>query len=244
MLGNVSEKTAPAIDGLMGLCHWFDPGQCHVIVGHATQDAAVTNGLQQKYQGRLEFLHDPPNLPSPRTWKYADIRNHLLLTGMGKNPTYLMPADLDGRVKYDDATLGGITNAIAVYGDRWDGMAFSSTTGYYDWWALRCRLDSPNYMATDPPVRFDGKHWMCHIQLNNNPDTSDIHFVPVASAFDGMALYKTNQIGACRYDGHQDPSRPNEIPGWQEDCEHVAFNNCLVKQGKKFMLSSLAISGR
>jgi len=149
-----------------------------------------------------------------------------------------MPADMDDIVQWDDLTIGAITNALApTHRIKWDGVAFVSND-YYDWWALRCNRTTPNCWATkhvscDKPATFSCL-WktMAH---------SGVTFTPVDSAFNGLALYKTNHIGDCRYDGAYHPYLKGERKYFKWDCEHVAFSRCMVRHGTKLMLSSLSI---
>merc|ERR1719161_2564263 len=71
--------------------------------------------------------------------------------------------------------------------------------------------------------------------------SSEETFFPVASAFNGLALYRTSAIGNCKYNGHPPLEQPQKAQTFGEDCEHVAFHNCMVRTGKKFMISSMQI---
>jgi len=238
MMGD-DAKTKAYVEDLVNVCTWFDPGQCHLILSYpASIESVVIQHLMQKHP-ELQFVQDPANLPTVRTHKYGIIRNALLEKGLEQKTTYLMVADLDGVIAWNAQTLGAITNAMAN-DDKWDAVSFSSPT-YYDWWAVRCNLDSPNCMATRPQVCYDFNYFDC---VKGAKMASPETFTKVASAFNGLALYKSSAVGKCRYDGHQVLGRPNEVEVLdRQDCEHVALNTCMTASGKRFMLSSMETIG-
>lgn len=246
---SVTSKWIPSVTALMKLCVWFDHGKCHVIVGSSNRDLTTVDLLQKRFPGALQFQDDPSELPAPilvlgknqthepRTWKYARIRNSLLETALAKNATYIMPVDSDGTVAFTETTFGAITTAMSErYDDDWDATAFVSVTPYYDWWAARCTLESPNCWAASSNTCFDRNYFQCVSKAERN---SNVIFHKVASAYNGLSIYKSSLIGACRYDGHGAASRNNFVNG--QDCEHVSLNECLTRKGKRFMLSSLRI---
>merc|ERR1712216_387543 len=57
--------------------------------------------------------------------------------------------------------------------------------------------------------------------------------VEVASAFNGIGIYKISSLGPCKYNGTN--SEPILLTA--DDCEHVAFHRCLRDNGKTVFIS-------
>jgi len=183
--------------------------------------------------GNLFLVPEPALGDMPRTWRLAHLRN-LLIDTIFKNPSfaafpYIAMVDLDGVVSFDgNWVLQAIRDAIQGVHVAWNALTFNADQ-YYDLWALRCNLNSPNCRGqTD-------SWWNC---INDEffpcmggisalqPDQT----LQVASAFNGLGLYKTNLIGDCRYYG-KDQIYPDK-----EECEHVPFHRCLLdNRGASFI---------
>lgn len=239
MVKDFSVDEVPRLKQMVGLCNWFDQGSCHVRLLVGSIDPALQADLETKMTN-LKFIQNPPldNIPQKRTLKYAWLRNFILEKGLEMGTDYLMPADMDDIVLWDDHTIGAITTALApIHRNKWDGVAFVSND-YYDWWALRCNGTTPNCWATKPVTCASPPTFSC---LGEALKTQEVAFIPVDSAFNGLALYRTNQIGDCKYDGVYHPYLQSEAKWFNKDCEHVAFARCLVSHGTKMMLSSLSI---
>eukprot|EP00439_Symbiodinium_sp_Y106_P068627 s3641_g11.t1 len=141
---------------------------------------------------------------------------------------YLVVADLDNTVKWDDQTFGVVLNALDKE-DQWDAVAFSSTN-YYDWWAARCDSSSKNCLSHK--VCLDRREFPCIMETLQDTDTD--HFRPVRSAFNGLAVYKRDAIGDCKYDAKNRDTTART----HKDCEHVGFHDCITANGARFMLNS------
>jgi len=224
---------------LVGLCDWFDEGSCHVRVLISRIDPVLKADLETNVT-KLKFIQQLPSLKVPgtcnlkRTIKYAQLRNLILEKGLEMGSDYLMPADLDDIVQWDNLTFGAITNALAPSNrNKWDGVAFASND-YYDWWAVRCNQTSPNCWATEPVTCTETRYFSC---VEEAMKPSGEAFIPVDSAFNGLALYRASHIGDCRYDGVYRPCSGRLC----YDCEHVALTRCMVSRGTRMMLSSLSI---
>jgi len=172
----------------------------------------------------LYLVPDPQPGEMPRTWKLAILRN-VLMDEILKKPRftyhpYIAMVDLDGVITFDEYVLDMVRKAITEIPDPWGVLTFNSND-YFDWFALRCDLESPKC------VDDYGDYTACHTDDSFFPCKPNIYALPfdqtleVASAFDGLALYKTGLIGDCRFDG-RDPNKPET-----EDCEHVPFHKCL-----------------
>jgi hypothetical protein len=238
MVRRFSLNEVPRLKKVVGLCDWFDEGSCHVRVLIGMIDPVLQFDLETNMTN-LRFIKEPQykGNPKKRTLKFAWYRNFVLEKGLEMGTDYLMPADMDDIVQWDGPTVGAITNALAsTHRNKWDGVAFVSDN-YYDWWALRCNRTSPNCWATKPVTCYETGVFSC---IQEAMEPSGVTFIPVDSAFNGLALYRTDHIGDCRYDGTYRPLKSDQ-QWFNKDCEHVAFNRCMVSHGAKMMLSSLSI---
>ncbi len=167
-----------------------------------------------------------------RTQRLAHARNTLLditLTNFGEHD-YLCWVDLDGIIGNSFSTDGFLSNFAL---ERvWDGVFPVTNTFYYDIWALRHPVLSPgDYCSqidrSDATLGSDfiiGYHaHMRQSRLQNLPA-----WLSVESAFGGMGIYKIPSIAGARYQGLVDE---NQI------CEHVPFNNTIVKTGGKLYIN-------
>jgi len=239
MLADLSFDQVHRVRNAVGLCDWFDEGSCHVRVMIAHIDPVLRADLETNMTN-LRFIQQPLSWRVPgtckfyRTARYAELRNLILKEGLEVGTDFLMPADMDGIVQWDDATFGAITNALAPeHRIKWDGVGFASND-YYDWWALRCNRTSPNCWHTEPVTCKEPSLFTC---LEDVMVPSGVAFTPVDSAFNGLALYRTTHIGNCKYDG----VIPNCSRRPCYDCEHVAMTRCMVSHGARMMLASLSI---
>ena len=96
--------------------------------------------------------------------------------------------------------------------DDWNVLAGNQTGNYYDIWALR----QPGYIDYDC--------WKDHRGDETQKIIEGTHYeskglIPVKSAFGGIAIYKIDKIGECKYVG--------EYADGTEQCEHVEFHKCI-----------------
>jgi len=229
-----------SLEAMMGICNWFQPGNCKVKLQYGKHcKPEDVKALKNKFPETLELYPDPQHgLPERRTWKYAVLRNTLLEETLVENTDYVMVADTDGLVVWDNQTFGAITNAMSPTNDeKWDAVSFMSER-YYDYWAARCTLRSHNCFA-HKPLACDKKWFPCIQKAAASlPNT----FSQVASAFNGLVVYKRSSFDGCNYDGHYH-RLPNEDPKLidEQECEHVPMHACMTRGGSKVMLSSTRI---
>jgi len=122
----------------------------------------------------------------------------------------------------------------------WDAVASNRWGVYYDIWALRCeklgisfdcwtefkkerKKSKPGLCITDRVFRANSLDKFIGKYQQNIPPTSN--WIPCASAFGCMALYKTKAIVGKIYDN-------------SEGCEHVSFN-----RGLRMFINPRFISG-
>lgn len=132
--------------------------------------------------------------------------------------------------------------------DEWDSISFDREAGYYDYWAL----------SFDPHI-----YSFYHVQNKNetlqsmvtsfakklNAARESHTLIPVYSAFNGFAIYKTSIFLNCSYSPfihiHLFPKQliPAKIlNNFKNDCEHRKFHlEAIKKNGARIMVSPLSI---
>ena len=174
-----------------------------------------------------------------RTERIADARN-AYLDFIQKNKTF---ADADYLVVYDFNNLNSkintevVTNAMNR-GD-WDVCTANQSARYYDIWALRHPLWSPNDcwqqldflkrngLRADLALKAAVHSRMLHIDKRSDA-------INVDSAFGGLAIYKMNVIGSARYSGRDGEGKAI--------CEHVPFHKVLKDNGFKIIIDPQLIN--
>lgn len=234
LVKSLDADNAESIKSALKFCSYFDSGKCGFsVMGSEVEQTHLREILD--IDSSFDFVRDPGDVPheGPRPYMLAGFRNALLDHVLEKQWDYLVVADLDNTVKWDDQTFGVVLNALDKE-DQWDAVAFSSTN-YYDWWAARCDSRSKNCLSHK--VCLDRREFPCIMETLQDSDTS--HFRQVRSAFNGLAVYKRDAIGDCKYDAK---NRDTTAPG-HKDCEHVGFHDCMTANGARFMLNSGRLHG-
>jgi len=136
--------------------------------------------------------------------------------------------------------------------DKWDSVSFDREDGYYDHWALSYG-DFPysffhfeNWRVAVAKLREEFVPFLENCKKNNPED-----FIPVYSAFNGFAIYKTSQFLNCSYSADINISlfdsellsKQIEKTGcrivnhFKEDCEHRHFHlESIKKNNSKIMI--------
>jgi hypothetical protein len=141
--------------------------------------------------------------------------------------------------------------------DLWDAISFDRDAGYYDTWAL----------SFDPFIYsfFHFEDWKNVVEkmritfnalLNDCKTNHPDKLIPVYSAFNGFAIYKTSMFLNCSYSSKIDldlfpPDSINKqveqtnvdvIPNLNNDCEHRKFHlEAIKKNGAKIMISTKSL---
>lgn len=169
-----------------------------------------------------------------RTQRIAHCRNqcirHIEQANLWGHYDYVVIADLDG---VNDALT---SEAIASCWDRddWDVVTANQDGPYYDIWALRHPLWSPNDCWEQ--ARFLAGHgisFYCAMQasvysrmIRLAPDSS---WIEVDSAFGGLAIYKSSSLRKAEYIGLN--GRGEEI------CEHVSVHTGIRSMGGRIFVN-------
>ena len=133
--------------------------------------------------------------------------------------------------------------------DLWDGISFNREAGYYDTWALSFEpfvysfFHFTNWKKVVEKMRAEFQ-----FLLENAEKKKEL--IPVLSAFNGFAIYKTNKFLNCRYSSdiriqlfpknmvQQQIIITGEkiVPNFSQDCEHRAFHLEAIQQGAKLRI--------
>lgn len=172
-----------------------------------------------------------------RTDRIAACRNVYLkeLTASGDKFDFLIVADLDG-------INDGLTpESVASCGARldWDVCAANQAGPYYDIWALRHGIWSPN--DCNKQFYFYRRHGHRHFKALKAAVHSRMitvgqeePWLPVDSAFGGLAIYRVSAIGNATYVGLDDDG--------SEICEHVTFHAQLRARGARIFINPKLIN--
>ena len=199
------------------------------------QLAASHDNFNFRSLGRLsEQIHK-------RTERIALCRN-AYLEELQRNPAYqevdyVVIADWDG--VNDLVTEKGIASCWERV--DWDVCTANQAGPYYDIWALRHSLWSPNdcweqqefliRMGMNP---LRARRLAVHSRMLVIPPASD--WIEVQSAFGGLAIYRRSALESVRYVGVTDDGK--------EVCEHVSLHQEIrAKGGKLFINPALVNTG-
>ena len=220
-------------------------GDLEVFVVESDSDdrtAKVLEGLQSEYPwfsfATLGRLRDEI---SSRTARLALCRNRyveeLQSRGLGKLD-WVIVSDLDG--VNTRLTTGSVATALQL--DEWDAITANQLGRYYDVWALRHPLLSPNdYRRCVELYRSFGMKSVTAVGRSLYARMvaipRDYDPIEVDSAFGGFAIYRPWVFETCRYSGLG--------PDGNEVSEHVPFNEAIrVAGGRVCILPGLVNAGK
>ena len=175
-----------------------------------------------------------------RTERIAFCRNQYL-QHVFENPRfaeveYVVMADLDG---VNDGLNWQAALSCWTRTD-WDACFANQSGAYYDVWALRHPIWSPNDC-------WQQAAFLSHFGMNDDyarlvsvasrmmeiPSTSQ--WIPVTSAFGGLGIYKKNILKDLQFRGLGSSGAP--------ECEWVSFNEHLCHKGYKLFINPQMING-
>ena len=201
---------------------------------------------------RMNFGNASRVTNKSRTMRIATARNEILnymrlahKRGQGNN--YFIMMDSNEYACVGQINLDTLRNALQR-SDEWDSISFDREAGYYDYWALS--FDPHIYSFFHVQNKYDVLNKMITefaIKLNESRDSNTL--VPVYSAFNGFAIYKTNMFLNCSYSSfihiHLFPKQlltAKIVNYFKNDCEHRKFHlEAIKKNGARIMVSPLSI---
>ena len=180
------------------------------------------------------------NIPE-RTKRIAICRN-VYVNQINKNPKYskidyVAIVDLDG---VNDLLNGTAVETCWDFGVEWDACFANQLEAYYDIWALRHDVWSPNDcwaqvrhlvsfgMSAEKAISISVYDRMIEILPEKQP-------IKVNSAFGGLGIYKKDLFNEIFYSGLNQYG--------QECCEHVAVHQSMVEKGAKLYIYPSLING-
>ena len=168
-----------------------------------------------------------------RTERIAEARNRYLDYVLNhpeyRSADYLVVCDFNNLNKL--LTTEAIRNSLLDH--DWDVCTANQSTKYYDIWALRHAIWSPNDcwqqhsfyrdfgLSPNASLKAAIHSRMLHIP-KDSPN------IEVESAFGGFAIYRMMCVGNARYVGSDQLGKPI--------CEHVPFHQELRKAGRKIII--------
>jgi hypothetical protein len=169
-----------------------------------------------------------------RTDRIAQCRNHYLSLISNDNNyfevDYVVVADLDG---VNCKLTADAVNSCWIR-DDWDVCTANQAGPYYDIWALRHHLWSPNdcWDQSDFMQRLGVGYFRSVVasgysRMIRIPSSAE--WIKVESAFGGIAIYRKNIIISSRYVGL--------TYGGAEICEHVALNLMINSFGGRIYIN-------
>ena len=202
-------------------------------------DVSDDNTLQklkeyQQKNNKLNFYVNSGKILPYRTHRLALGRNTCLdfIRNNCSDYPYFIVMDCDDICSYD-MNLKLLRHYI---NDRnnWDSLSFQHPTGYYDIWALSKRP----YVVSYTNFKTDQYHIRQKLMNELINNTQKDKLIPVMSAFNGIAIYRTEKFINCTYDGRfrldyipkelivENIQNAGKIDFLQnkEDCEHRSFH--------------------
>mmetsp|Transcript_9459 Transcript_9459/g.13074 ORF Transcript_9459/g.13074 Transcript_9459/m.13074 type:complete len:418 (+) Transcript_9459:142-1395(+) len=156
----------------------------------------------------------------------SSVLEDMKLKNVQSNNSYMILMDLDDRnfgPRMRPMNMPLFANVMKD-SDKWDSISFNREM-YYDIWALRySRFDANVWafgldsFALVKIIRRDISRILDESKKIGEP------YVPVLSAFNGLAIYKLHKTLDCEYAARCIEFRS---PCRGGDCEHVAFHRCM-----------------
>jgi hypothetical protein len=177
------------------------------------------------------FLGDSIEQKSHKTERIAIARNYAISEVMKKFPSidYFAIADLDA------INLGLTKSAIESCWEHsnWNAMFANQPDGYYDIYALRHPIWSPNDFLKDYELLENdfGKKIALDLSMHSKriKIKSNSPLIEVESAFGGLGIYSAAEIFNETYIGLDDHNNPI--------CEHLSVNLGIKNKGGKLFIN-------
>ena len=143
---------------------------------------------------------------------------------------YLVVADMDG---VNNKLTPEAVHSCWDIQDDWNACFANQSKRYYDLWALRHPLWSPNDCFAQRNFYKSHGHkalaFLASVYARMLDIPQDAAPIEVDSAFGGLGIYQRSLITDCNYIGI------SETGG--ETCEHVAFNLAMKSKGAKLYIN-------
>jgi hypothetical protein len=169
----------------------------------------------------------------------ARARN-VYLNELRNNPEY---SKCNYVIVADFNNLNNLINSSAIEScftrDDWDVCCANQDGPYYDIWALRHPLWSPNdcWQELDflrKYIKFPERALYAALQSRMIKIPKDSEWIEVESAFGGLAIYKREAMNESNYSAFDDSGKIT--------CEHVPFNLGLRLKNKRILINPALIN--
>jgi glycosyltransferase involved in cell wall biosynthesis len=201
--------------------------QFHVVIYENNSSDNTVSILEAEKKPNYKYIYESSN-EKRRTVRLAHGRNQILKEVMAINPDYFVMLDLDD-VNASGAFVESINTCFNENKD-WAVLTGNQHGFYYDMWALRMA----GVMEVDCWKQYFSLHKSKRESYENQFKSMTItgdKWLPVDSAFGGIALYKTSALQNCLYEG--------AYPDGSEICEHVLFHAAIRQGGGKIYINPL-----
>lgn len=181
-----------------------------------------------------------------RTKNIANARNCLLqeIRKMHTAPDYFIMMDSNEYACVGDINIDVLKSSLK-YREGWDSVSFDREAGYYDYWALSIQPFIYSFVHMVPNQHdIDLCKKYLHNILQMYKSMGENAFIPVHSAFNGFAIYKTSKFINCYYSDiidctlfpegtiqtHMACVSKQIVRVFDKDCEHRHFHLQAIKQ--------------
>lgn len=154
-----------------------------------------------------------------------------------KDVEYLIVADWDGV----NSDLDSVAVESCLLGSGWDGCFANQHRYYYDIYALRHPIWSPNdcwkyesFLRSIGLPHIEAREKAVYSRQRHIPSNS--LWIPVLSAFGGLAIYRVSSIKLAVYQGYDKDGSLT--------CEHVGFNFEILRTGGRLFINPSLINSR
>ena len=240
---NNQQGLPPVIKNIKTLINLFTDTKVNFFYDKSTDDTLqILQNFQKEYPHCVDIIINTTPRSSSRTTNIAHARNQLLQHTLTKYPEhqYIIMMDTNeyscvGEINTDTILKVFTPNNI----HKWDAVSFDREAGYYDTWALSFDnfiysfFHFQNSKSVVEKMREEFNELLSSYKLYIPNE-----FIPVYSAFNGFAIYKTHKFTGCSYSSTIDPSifptdsisnqikycNSNILPYLENDCEHRHFH--------------------
>jgi len=211
-------------------------------------------GEYRKKNKRVDMIINDKEKTSSRTKNIAIARNALLDEIRQKylNCEYFIMMDSNEYSCVGKIKINEIKDLMART-DEWDSISFDRISGYYDTWALSFDPHIYSFFHFVNCRQVVAKMREDFSELLERYKRSERDMIPVYSAFNGFAIYKTSKFIDCSYSDNIDirlfphnsiktqiiTTKNNIIKKFNGDCEHRHFHlEAIAKHQAKIMIST------
>jgi hypothetical protein len=222
-------RTVECVSRLRGL---FGASSLHFFENDSVDGTrARIAALQASGLAKLHGFSGLDALMTRRTERLAFARNTLLEAALKEGAQYICWIDCDGLLD-EEFEVAGFLSCFR-WEAVWDGVFPVNPGYYYDIWALRHPVMWPSDYVERMNSEVDlalGMEQLIRCEMLSRQISANrmAGWLPVESAFGGMAIYRAEVCRHGRYVGLEDD---------HEVCEHVSFNRGIVGAGARLYVN-------